>query len=431
MQRPVNPDPHDSVGPEQLLEQAEERREAAVSFLLDIGGALHRSGAPAHRLEAILGDLAKRLGEVASFFSTPTAILASFGTGARTRTHLLRVEPAAIDLGKQAAIDETIVQLLADRLPVDEAHQRVRAIEAEAPPYGAWATTLAYGLTSGSVAVFLRGSWADVLISTGIGWLVGLLALLGTRHAGVGRLFEVIAALIATVVAKVATAAIVGRVPASAFVQMLAGVIVLIPGLTLTIAITELATRNLAAGTARLMSALVTFVQLAFGVVAGTAIGGGLLRAAGVATHPAQSGGLPLWAEAPALFVASVALTVLFRARWRDLPWILASAVLAVGSTKFASQLAGPQLGAFVGAFLVAGASNLRARLLDRPAAVTLVPGVLLLVPGSVGFRSVTAFLDRDVLGGIGTAFDMVLLATSLVAGLLVANAAVRPRHVL
>lgn len=424
-------EPHDSVGPEQLLEEAEERREAGVSFLLDIGGALHRSGAPAHRLEAILADLATRLGEVASFFSTPTAILASFGTGARTRTHLLRVEPAAIDLGKQAAIDETIGQLLADQLSVEEAHQRVHDIESAPPPYGKLASTLAYGLTSASVAVFLQGSWVDVLFSAGIGWLVGLVALMATRHAGVGRLFEVVAALIATVVANGATALVASRVPASVFVQMLAGVIVLIPGLTLTIAITELATRNLVAGTARLMSALVTFVQLAFGVVAGTAIGGVLLRAAGGATHPAQSGTLPLWAEAPALIVASVALTVLFSARWKDLPWILASAALAVGSTKLGSHLAGPQLGAFVGAFLVAAASNLRARLLDRPAAVTLVPGVLLLVPGSVGFRSVAAFLDKDVLGGVGTAFDMVLLATSLVAGLLVANAAVRPRHAL
>lgn len=421
--------PDSSAGPEQLLEEGEERRDAAISFLLDIGGALHRSGAPAHRLEAIMGDLAARVGEVASFFSTPTAILASFGQGARTRTHLLRVEPAAIDLGKQAAIDETIVQLLADRLTVETAHRRVLEIEAAAPPYGSLATTVAYGLTSASVAVFLRGSWLDLLFAGGIGWLVGLLALLSTRYAGVGRLFEVLAALIATVLANAATALVGG--PASPFVQMLAGVIVLIPGLTLTIAITELATRNLAAGTARLMSALVTFVQLAFGVVAGTAIGGVLLRAAGIAAPSAPSGGLPLWVEAPALGVASVALTVLFGARWKDLPWILASAVLAVGSTKLASQLAGPQLGVFVGAFLVAGASNLRARLLDRPAAVTLVPGVLLLVPGSVGFRSVTAFLDRDVLGGIGTGFDMVLLATSLVAGLLVANAAVRPRHAL
>jgi uncharacterized membrane protein YjjB (DUF3815 family) len=60
-----------------------------------------------------------------------------------------------------------------------------------------------------------------------------------------------------------------------------------------------------------------------------------------------------------------------------------------------------------------------------------MVPGILLLVPGSIGFGSLAKFLDRDVLSGIDTAFTMILVAVALVTGLLVSNLIVPPRRAL
>jgi uncharacterized membrane protein YjjB (DUF3815 family) len=59
---------------------------------------------------------------------------------------------------------------------------------------------------------------------------------------------------------------------------------------------------------------------------------------------------------------------------------------------------------------------------------VTLVPGLLLLVPGSIGFSSLTSLLDRQTLSGVEAAFRMTLVATSLVTGLLLSNVLVQPR---
>ena len=56
------------------------------------------------------------------------------------------------------------------------------------------------------------------------------------------------------------------------------------------------------------------------------------------------------------------------------------------------------------------------------------LPGILLLVPGSIGFWSLAALLESDVVSGVETAFRMVLVAVSLVAGLLLADAIVPPR---
>jgi len=59
------------------------------------------------------------------------------------------------------------------------------------------------------------------------------------------------------------------------------------------------------------------------------------------------------------------------------------------------------------------------------------MPRIVMLVPGSVGFVSMTALLSKDVVLGIETAFTMFLIAAGLVAGLLLANVALRPRKAL
>jgi uncharacterized membrane protein YjjB (DUF3815 family) len=51
-----------------------------------------------------------------------------------------------------------------------------------------------------------------------------------------------------------------------------------------------------------------------------------------------------------------------------------------------------------------------------------LVPAMLLLVPGSIGFLSLNALMERQALAGIQTAFSMMLTAVALVAGLLIAG---------
>jgi uncharacterized membrane protein YjjB (DUF3815 family) len=62
---------------------------------------------------------------------------------------------------------------------------------------------------------------------------------------------------------------------------------------------------------------------------------------------------------------------------------------------------------------------------------VLLVPGLLVLVPGSLGFRSVLALLDNDVLAGVRGAFDMVLVAIALASGILLATLVLPPKRAL
>jgi len=67
--------------------------------------------------------------------------------------------------------------------------------------------------------------------------------------------------------------------------------------------------------------------------------------------------------------------------------------------------------------------------LLDRPAIITAVPGIMLLVPGSVGFRGLAALMDEKIVSGVDTSFKMILTAVALVAGTLMANIIAPPRR--
>jgi len=122
---------------------------------------------------------------------------------------------------------------------------------------------------------------------------------------------------------------------------------------------------------------------------------------------------------------------VLFRARPGDVGSILVAALLAYALARFGSESMGPEIGAALGAFGVGSFSNLIARWRYQPAAISLLPGLLLLVPGSVGFRSLHAMLQNDVLSGIETGFAMALIAISLVTGLSLANLVFPSRRLL
>jgi uncharacterized membrane protein YjjB (DUF3815 family) len=173
-----------------------------------------------------------------------------------------------------------------------------------------------------------------------------------------------------------------------------------------------------------MMGALVMFLEIGFGVAVGMKVGA-LLFADVAAVEPAA---LPPWTLLAALLLAPLSFTVLFQASWRDAGWILAAGMTAFLGARTGAHLFGPEMGTFLGALLVGAGSNAHARWKRRPASITLVPGIMLLVPGSVGFQSLSSLLARDIVSGMETAFMMTLLGVALVTGLLLANALVPPR---
>lgn len=393
-------------------------------WVMRLGRALHAAGSPSHRVEEGMELAARRLGIRGQYFSTPTALFASFGEGDAQRTYLERVAPADVDLERLSDLDELLAALADRRIDLPEASRRIDRLAGAPARYGAPATALAFGLVSAAAAYFFRGGWPEIVAAGVLGLAIGLLSRLTARGPATARVFEPVAA---TLAAAATTAVATAYGGLSVFVVVLSGLIVLVPGFTLTVSMTELATRHLVAGSARFAGAGATFFGLAFGVAVGTTVAEALVGAA-PALEPVAA---PEWVRWPALVVAAVGLTILFRARPRDGGWVFTAGLLATEGVRLGGVLLGPQLAAFLGALLVGAAGNILARLLHRPAALLQVPGLILLVPGSLGFRSLSSLLHRDVLSGVHTAFEMTLVAIALTTGLLLAGVVVPPRRAL
>jgi uncharacterized membrane protein YjjP (DUF1212 family) len=384
--------------------------------VLKLARALHSYGYSAPRLEGILGATADRLGLYGHrFFSMPTQIMAAFGPESRQYTHLLRVEPGEVNLAKLAALEQVSLDVAHGRVSPREGMAHIQRIVAAPSPYSPPLVTLAFGVLSGAVCQFLGGGWHEIIVATALGIGLGLFALYAEHHARISRVFESLAAFLLSATA-IGLARFVG--PISVFVATLSGLIVLMPGLLLTTAITELATRHLASGTIRLSSAFMTLLGIVFGVALGTKLGVAVFGAP--IGHAAEM--LPGWVAIVAVPLASASSAVILRADPRDAPWIVAAGVLGVVAGRVGATHLGLELGMFVAAFGVALASSAYERWRQRPAPVVLVPGILLLVPGSIGYRSMSALMERDTVSGIDTAFTMILTAVSLVAGLLIAG---------
>ncbi len=401
----------------------------AEALLVRVAGLLHAHGTPAHRLERLLGVMSRHFGVQAQFLSSPTSLIAAFGSGADQRVRMLRIEPGEVNLGKLIEFDELLEKVEDRTYSIPAAHLELDRLEAQGPRHPVWLTLFASGVACASAAAVFRGDMREVLAAGVLGILLGVLGQLLGRTREAARLFEpmcgFVAALGAALLARFVAPVDVGLVTLSAL-------IIAVPGLTLTVAMIELATRHLVSGSARFAGAITVFLTLTLGV----ALGRGLAQSLGWDATVALAGssappGDPRWLLALAICAAPVAFAVLFQARWREMPWILGACWIGYFGAHYGRDLLGSDLAPFLGATLVGLTANVYARVCDRPALVPSTPGILMLVPGSVGFRALDLLLARDTVSGVRTAFEMVLVATALVGGLLLANVILSPRRTL
>jgi uncharacterized membrane protein YjjB (DUF3815 family) len=178
---------------------------------------------------------------------------------------------------------------------------------------------LCYGLASASVTgLFPRTGWSDMVTAALLGCFIGVLGQLSEGRPKLQDAQDAIAAMVATFIA---TAVGSFWAPLSLQNVIVASLIVLMPGLTLTTAVSELAARQLASGTARFADAMTTLMKLTFGAVAASELAAVL----GWTPLPNHGAALPFWMPWASLVAGSFAFAVLFKAAKRDIGLVMAS----------------------------------------------------------------------------------------------------------
>nr|WHW29686.1 putative threonine/serine exporter family protein [uncultured bacterium] len=138
---------------------------------------------------------------------------------------------------------------------------------------------------------------------------------------------------------------------------------------------------------------------------------------------------MPQWMAFAAMPLIAMGFTVLFRALPRDWPWVMLACAVGLGSLRLGQLAIGPILGASIGGLCVGLAGNIFARLARRPGSIIHTPGLLLLVPGSIGFQSFATMLNADTIHGIESIFAALLTAVSLTVGMILSSILIPPRN--
>jgi uncharacterized membrane protein YjjP (DUF1212 family) len=404
-----------------------------IAFVLELARRLHQYGTSAPRLEMAVAGAAQQLGLAADVWSSPTAVIISFADLAQGEeavaqtTQVMRLAPGEVNLQRLCDADDIADRAIAGELDLREGFRLLRALGRPDTRREKIGLLASYGLSAASIAaLFLHSSWVDLLVAGVIGVIIGGITLLAGSRPQLAAASDAICALVATAVTIVVSAFVV---PLAIKSVVLASLIILIPGMSLTTAVREISSQHLVSGMARMGGAMSTLLKLTFGTIAATQ----LCAALGITARDFSLPALPAWTDYPALLVAAIAFAILFRAARRDWVMVIVAVIVGYLATRWggaiSGSLPGAPFGVFLGGLVLGAFANIYARFAHRPGAVIREPGILLLVPGSVGFRSMSFLLERDTSLGMDTGLLLLTLLVSLVAGLMFGDLLVSPRR--
>jgi uncharacterized membrane protein YjjP (DUF1212 family) len=375
---------------------------------------LHRAGVATDAIEQTLTDLASSIGLDVQIFALPTYITIASGPDWQQRILMMRLEPGRVSLRKIALLNEIYDQLRNGRIGFAEATELLANVDVGWPGLPAWTAIPAFGLVAAGVALILGGGLHELAVSSFIGLFCGAISALAKKSALVARLYEVASAFIATLIVGLFTR-VVG--PTNVYISIVAGIVVLLPGYTLTLALHELANDFLVAGTARLGRVLSVLLSLGCGAFLALALVPSLLASGNVQPHPVTA---TFWILAS--ICMATGLSIDLDARARDFFWVFASCVVALLTAHLVGASSAHAVSAFVAAFICGMVANLGARFLRVPQAIMLVPALLVLVPGSLSYESVLFAVAQNVGTALTIAVNATFAAIQLVAGLLLSQ---------
>jgi uncharacterized membrane protein YjjP (DUF1212 family) len=398
-------------------------------FIIKLGRALHQCGTSSQRIERHLINVARMLGLNGNFLITPTTFTCAFWVTDELDQfiHIERVEPAEQNLGRLWEIDRLVEGIAEKRISFEEGVGQLEQVTSAPLNYPPAANAVSWALSGGSFACLLSANPRDGLAATILSLLLYFISHLGSRHAGWKPLVTILVPFVAGILASSANASGLGiNVP---FV-VLSSIIIFIPGLALTVALTEISTGHLISGSSRLVDAMMQLLKLFFGAVSGVAVAeimlGGDRSAATAFTA------LPDWRIWPAVIGLSLGLGIAFNIPPRKMGWGLLSAIIAFGAASIGGTSFGMYAGMFIGALTVGLFSNLYSRVTRGPGSILMTQGIVLLVPGSRTYMILNHWVSgEDILPGTSGGNQAVMVFLSLIVGLLFANALLPTRKTL
>lgn len=360
-------------------------------FIVQLGKALHTYGVPSYKTQLYLTEIAEQKGIKGSFMDTPTWInYVFYEEDEHTYNHVECVPPGELNLGALSKVVEITNNVIANELSFSEAKVKIENLREARIGYPKWIELLSFMVSAGAFCTILNTNWLSVLVATLVGALIYGVTLLGNHSNYIRSTQESLVALLATLITGL-LATVFPEINIS--MTILASIIIFIPGLSITTALEEITSRSLVSGTAKLFDALVSLFKQFFGVVLGLAI---LPLFIDIKEHEVIDN-IPQWIDFIAIPLLSLSLMPVFKVRLRDIPLGVVTGFICFFITM-KLDFTGILVSIFIGTIAAVAISKLFAHLTKAPRLVYLVPGLIMLVPGSKAFIGLsTLFLDTQV----------------------------------
>lgn len=397
------------------------RSSELLEFMLVYAKQYLGSGGPTSRLEDSLERLGATHGRPTDVYGTPTGIFISLhhphGTEAPV-TAIGRIREAGTDLGRLSKLEQVFTDVEEKRISVRAGLETIKNRVLSRAFYRPWQSGLA-AFCAGFALSFDANQRLPVALGSGLItcfiWAFSTFFL--KRHIGNPIFTDFIGAFLTLVLAALGHGLVV---PLSIEAYALGGIVLLVPGLALTTAISELAEQNLVSGTAKFMQATLALLALALAYLLFQQLAFSLnLRAALAPVAPNSHIQL---ISAVAIIVNVTCFSVIFKVPPKALFWSALTG-FAGWLTLFAvSQTRAESAGPFLGSVMVGIVSLGFGRLFRQPSQVYSVPGIIAMLPGMLALSSFRYFTSGDPNSGMAFTFKVGVTAISIVFGLMTAR---------
>ncbi|KIV91176.1 hypothetical protein, variant [Exophiala mesophila] len=372
---------------------------ACRKYLTKLCGALMRYGAPTHRLEEYLRASARALLIDADFLYIPGAMVCTFYDHTIQANNVEVVRGVSgLDFGRLRDVFDVYKCVIHHKLTAEQGILQVDNIQKRPDRHSQYFRILMFGFASLAVGPFsFNTRIIDLPPIFILGCALGFLQIkVVPKSEQFSNVFEVFACVMIAFISRA-----LGSIKGSdgAYIFCFSGVAqssiaMILPGFLVLNSALELQSRNIVAGSVRMVYAIIYVLFLGFGLLVGTTVFGLIKRdAVDDVTCRVPEWFSPdgvnykllytrfIWAP---LFACGVALV--YQAKWKQLPVM---ALIAVAghqanfwiSTQLSSNL---QVANAIGAFVIGCLANLYSRVFHGLAAAAMLPAIYCQVPGGL-----------------------------------------------
>lgn len=320
------------------------------------------------------------------FLYIPGCMIISFDDRMTHTTEVKLVRATyAVDLGKLRDTHDVYKEVVHDVIGVEEAVERLESITHRRHAYPTWVRVIMYGLASLCVGPFaFDARLIDLPITFFLGCLVGCMQLVVAPRSDLySNIFEVSAAVLTSFLARAFGSIRHGQLFCfSALAQ--SSIAMILPGYIVLCGSLELQSRNIVAGSIRIVYAVIFSLFLGYGITIGTAFYGAMDKNA--TSDVSCRTTTPMWFKFIFVPPFTLCLVIINGARWKQMPIMVVIAFAGYIVNYFiALRFPGnTQIANTLGALAVGIMGNLYSRFRHGLAAAAMIPAIYVQVPSGL-----------------------------------------------